>query len=61
MTGLVKADGHEVEIDLQYKILEPPTEDDLPEIPDPDEVTALTTQAAIDEFYRRMDEITSGG
>lgn len=61
MTGLIKADGHEVEIDQHYRVLEPPTEEDLPDVPAPEEVTELKTQAQIDDFYRRMDEITSSG
>ncbi|WP_199434390.1 hypothetical protein [Qaidamihabitans albus] len=61
MTGLIKADGHEVEVNEHYQVLEPPTENDLPDEPPPDEVTALTTQAEVDDFYRRMDEITSSG
>ncbi|PRX43981.1 hypothetical protein B0I33_113147 [Prauserella shujinwangii] len=61
MTGLIETGGHEVEIDEHYRVLEPPTKDDLPDVPDPEEVTELRTQAEVDDFYRRMDEITSSG
>ncbi|MFC4001516.1 hypothetical protein ACFS2C_00265 [Prauserella oleivorans] len=59
MKGLVKADGHEFEVDNHYRLEETPTEDDLPKVPEPRDVTALTTDAQIDDFYRRMGEITS--
>lgn len=60
MTGLISADGHEVEINQHYRVQDPPTEHDLPEVPSPDEVTALTTQAQVDKFYDGMGAITSG-
>ncbi|PXY32218.1 hypothetical protein [Prauserella muralis] len=59
MKGLISADGHEIEINEHYQVLDPPTENDLPKVPSPDEVTALTTEAQVDDFYRRMAEITS--
>ncbi|OZM74916.1 hypothetical protein CFN78_01495 [Amycolatopsis antarctica] len=57
MTGLIKGDGHEVEVRMNYRILEPPTENDLPKIPDPSQVTNLPDEAAVADFYDRMGEI----
>ncbi|MEU3273635.1 hypothetical protein ABZ639_22585 [Saccharomonospora sp. NPDC006951] len=61
MNGLIKADGHEFEVKEHYQVLDPPTEEDLPKVPPKDQVTALTTDAEIDDYYNRMGEITSSG
>ncbi|MBK1784000.1 hypothetical protein JHE00_06615 [Prauserella sp. ASG 168] len=61
MNGLISGGGHEIEIKEHYQVLEPPTEESLPTIPPDDQVTALKTDAQVDEFYDRMNEITSGG
>jgi hypothetical protein len=61
MNGIVVGDGHEVEIRMAYQVLDPPTENDLPPVPDDDEVTALADRAAVSDFYDRLGEIQSGG
>lgn len=59
MQGLLSDSGQEVEIKQHYQVLEPPTEHEIPAVPSPDEVTELTTDKEVDEFYDRMSEITS--
>ncbi|WP_197320674.1 hypothetical protein [Saccharomonospora sp. NB11] len=59
MEALLSGGGSEVEIKQLYEVLEPPTEHDVPRVPDPDEVTALTTDKEIDDFYDAMAAITS--
>ncbi|WP_233520197.1 hypothetical protein [Prauserella sp. PE36] len=61
MNGLITAGGTEIEIKEHYQVLEPPTEESLPKIPPPDQITALKTDAEVDEFYDRMSQITSSG
>lgn len=60
MNGLIKGDGHEVEIRMKYQVLDPPTENDLPKIPDPAEVTNLPDATAVRDFYDRMGVIQGG-
>lgn len=55
--GTVKGDGHELEINQHYLVGPPPTENDLPKVPDPAEVTVLPDSAAVDDFYARMGQI----
>lgn len=57
MNGLVKASGHEVEIRMRYEVLEPPTERDLPQVPDESQVTPLPDEAAVDDFWKRLGEL----
>ncbi|EIE97454.1 hypothetical protein [Saccharomonospora glauca] len=59
MNGLLSDGGNEVEIKQHYQVLEPPSEHEIPDVPSPDEVTELTTDKEVDEFYDRMAEITS--
>ncbi|WP_245975585.1 hypothetical protein [Amycolatopsis palatopharyngis] len=61
MAGTVSDDGHELEVRMAYQVLEPPTENDLPPVPDAGEVTALKDQAAVNDFYDRLGKIQSGG
>jgi len=60
MTGLVKGEGHELEIRTSYQVLGEPTESELPKIPDPAQVTNLVDEAAIADFYDRMGAIQDG-
>lgn len=55
--GTIKGDGHEVEISEHYRLDGTPTENDLPKVPDPADVTVLADSAAVNDFYARMGEI----
>lgn len=61
MKALISADGHEIQINEHHQVLAPPTESELPKIPPPSQVTELKTEKQVEDFYRRMDEITSAG
>lgn len=58
MTGLISVDGDEVEVKEHFRVQDPPTEDDLPVLPESDQVTELTEEQT-DELYDGMGEITS--
>ncbi|QFU93935.1 hypothetical protein YIM_44005 [Amycolatopsis sp. YIM 10] len=57
MNAKIAKDGHEVEIRMHYQHQGEPTERDLPEVPPEAEVTALKTDAEVNDFYDRMGEI----
>ncbi|WP_312871745.1 hypothetical protein [Amycolatopsis acididurans] len=57
MSGKIPGDGHELEIEMHYRLDGTPTDNDLPKVPDPAQVTALTDSAAVRDFYARMGEI----
>ncbi|WP_019818520.1 hypothetical protein [Saccharomonospora saliphila] len=59
MTGLISGEGHEIEVREHYQVLPAPTEHDVPAVPSADEVTELTTEEEVDEFYAGMQQITS--
>ncbi|SFB31515.1 hypothetical protein SAMN05216266_10875 [Amycolatopsis marina] len=61
MNGTVTGDGHELEVRMAYQVLEPPTENDLPPVPDDDEVTVLKDRAAVSDFYDRLGKIQNDG
>jgi hypothetical protein len=42
---------------MHYQLDGQPSENDLPKVPDPSQVTALPDQAAVDDFYNRMGQI----
>jgi hypothetical protein len=53
-------DGDETPLELQieYEVLDDPSEDDIPEAPDAAEVTAITDQAASDAFFEKFNDRT---
>ncbi|TVT13826.1 hypothetical protein FNH06_38600 [Amycolatopsis acidiphila] len=55
--GTIRGDGHEVELSEHYHLDGVPTENDLPKVPDPADVTVLPDSAAVSDFYARMGEI----
>ncbi|TNC28814.1 hypothetical protein FG385_05615 [Amycolatopsis alkalitolerans] len=57
LSGLVRGSGHEVELNEHYRLDGTPTENDLPKVPDPADVTVLPDSAAVSDFYARMREI----
>jgi len=60
LTGIVADNGHEVEVKMSFRIDGEPSTDDLPQIPDPSQVTTLSDKAAIDSFYEGLHQINSG-
>ncbi|NIJ14179.1 hypothetical protein FHU38_004523 [Saccharomonospora amisosensis] len=61
MTGKISDGEHEVQINEHYQVQDPPTEEELPNVPPPEQLTVLTAEAEVDDFYDRMNEITSAG
>ncbi|KAA9162992.1 hypothetical protein FPZ12_010190 [Amycolatopsis acidicola] len=57
IAGTATGDGHEMEINEHYRLDGTPTENDLPKVPDPADVTVLPDRTAVDDFYARMGEI----
>lgn len=57
MTGTVRGDGHELELNQHYLVGPPPTDNDLPKVPDPADVTVLPDSAAVNDFYARMGQL----
>ncbi|GHF88354.1 hypothetical protein FNH07_35445 [Amycolatopsis bartoniae] len=55
--GTISGGGHELELRSHYRLDGTPTENDLPKIPDPSDVTVLADSAAVSDFYARMGEI----
>lgn len=55
--GTIRGDGHEVEINEHYRLDGTPTQNDLPKVPDPADVTVLPDSTAVSDFYARMGEI----
>lgn len=55
--GTIKGDGHELEVNQHYLVGATPTENDLPKMPDPADVTVLPDSAAVNDFYARMGEL----
>jgi len=60
MGGKIPGDGHELEVDMHYRLDGTPTENDLPKVPDPAQVTVLADSAAVRDFYARMGDIQGG-
>jgi hypothetical protein len=57
MTGTINGDGHQLEINEHYYLEGTPTQSDLPNVPDPADVTVLPDSAAVSDFYARMGAI----
>ncbi|WP_236796685.1 hypothetical protein [Amycolatopsis sp. GM8] len=57
LNGLIKGNGHELELNEHYRLDGTPTQNDLPKVPDPADVTVLPDSAAVSDFYARMGEI----
>ncbi|GAA5153624.1 MULTISPECIES: hypothetical protein [Amycolatopsis] len=57
LEGTVAGGGHEVELRTHYRLDGTPTENDLPKLPDPADVTVLADSTAVSDFYARMGEI----
>ncbi|WP_246128114.1 hypothetical protein [Amycolatopsis rhizosphaerae] len=57
MTGTISGGGHEVEIKEHYRLDGTASQNDLPKVPDPADVTVLPDSAAVSDFYARMGEI----
>ncbi|MDQ0377509.1 hypothetical protein FB470_001503 [Amycolatopsis thermophila] len=57
MQGKITGNGHELEVDIHYRLDGTPSENDLPKLPDPSQVTVLADSAAVNDFYARMGEI----
>lgn len=57
MNATITGGGHRLRIQLEYQVLEPPTKSDLPDAPAKDKVTKLEGEAAVDDFYRRLNEL----
>lgn len=57
LTGTIKGDGHELEVNKHYRLDGTPTEYDLPKVPAPADVTVLADSAAVSDFYARLGEI----
>jgi hypothetical protein len=55
--GTIRGDVHELEVNEHYRLDGTPTENDLPMVPDPADVTVLPDSAAVSDFYARMGEI----
>ena len=51
-------DATKLEIQLEYEVLGEAAESDIPEVPDPADVTAITDQAAVDEFMTKFNDRT---
>ncbi|GAB3580767.1 hypothetical protein GCM10027445_51630 [Amycolatopsis endophytica] len=60
MQGKITGNGHELEVDIHYRLDGTPSENDLPKVPDPSQVTVLSNSAAVNDFYARMGEIQGG-
>lgn len=61
LIGTVVGNGHEVEVKMNYRIDGEPSANDLPQLPDPSQVTTLTDSSAVDTFYQGLHQINSGG
>lgn len=57
VSGSVTGNGHEIEVNVRYHLDGMPTDNDLPKVPDPADVTVLADSAAVSDFYARMDQI----
>lgn len=57
LNGKISAGGHEVEVQEHYRLDGQPTDNDLPKVPDPSQVTVLADSAAVTDFYARMGEL----
>ncbi|GAB3486519.1 hypothetical protein [Amycolatopsis cihanbeyliensis] len=61
MNGTVTGESR-FEVRMKYQVQqEPPTETDLPKVPEKDKVTVLPDRAAVRDFYDRMGELQEGG
>jgi len=60
MQGKVTGNGHELEVDIHFRLDGTPSENDLPKVPDPAQVTVISDSAAINDFYARMGQIQGG-
>ncbi|RZQ64085.1 hypothetical protein [Amycolatopsis suaedae] len=59
MVGVIPGPS-EVEVRIKYENLGPATARDIPKKPDAAQITHLPDRAAVDEFHRKLGEITGG-
>lgn len=57
MGGTINGNGHQLEINEHYRLDGTPSENDLPKVPDPADITVLADSVAVNDFYARMGEI----
>lgn len=59
MKALISDGGHEIQVNEHHQVLAPPTEDELPKIPPPNQITAYKTEQQVDDLYARIDAVVS--
>jgi hypothetical protein len=58
MEATISGDNHKIELKEDFRFTGKATPQDFPATPDPADVTVLPDRPAVDDFYRRLGEIT---
>ncbi|WP_158881227.1 hypothetical protein [Amycolatopsis anabasis] len=60
MEANISAEGHRIELREEFHFTGKASPNDFPKLPDAAQITVLPDQAAVDDFYRRLDQARTG-
>jgi hypothetical protein len=56
--SITDGDAKPLELQLEYEVIGSATKDDVPDPPEASQVTSITDQAAVDQFWTKFNDRT---